>query len=228
MAHVVTVSNPQSLCAVKQVVPARRWRTPIPRVGPRLRQTHAQKPIRPAKTTKHNDINGSRNWHRHRSMNTHTHTQKAGNWPSRLWHGEESHIGHKQCTAMRRGCVHHRVGYNFVLFKMDRRVRGLTGAHHVLSTVVVPWFFVLRSELLKQSEASTLHLQLGTWNKSFTWRTMCLAHFTFFLQAMHTSRYRWILCRPLGFTILALGDHQHRKFPSLPAPLTPDPKQVTT
>lgn len=56
--------------AGEQVLPAKRWRTPIQRAGVRLRQRQAKNPVRPANTTKPRDTSGSRNWHLHRSSHT--------------------------------------------------------------------------------------------------------------------------------------------------------------
>lgn len=57
----------QSIVRRVFVSPARRWSTPTPKVGVKLRHRQAQTPTRPLRNTKASDTKGRRNWHLHKS-----------------------------------------------------------------------------------------------------------------------------------------------------------------
>lgn len=52
----------------------------MPRVGAKLRQRQAQKPVRAPKTTKARETSGSRNWHLHKSAHNQTGVNKCCCW----------------------------------------------------------------------------------------------------------------------------------------------------
>lgn len=66
----------------------------MPRAGAKLRQRHAQKPVRAASTTKPKETRGRRNWHLHKSA----HNEKGDNWNNTQCYSRvnSQNIRHKQ------------------------------------------------------------------------------------------------------------------------------------
>lgn len=147
-------------------------------VGVRLRQRQAQKPIRPAKTSRPRETSGRRNWNRHKSTKKH----QAGwaVWRPVHYDGYMINLKNQRCRNSSDHLLLGKVVTAPIAMKWNKELRqtvpsfprailtymavGLTCAQHVLSTVVISGFLVFGHELLLHGEASAPQHHLGAWD----------------------------------------------------------------